>query len=366
MASKEDVLPSRANVFEYGGSVSINDYRPASKESKCIYYSRTFESYDEACDALRQGEDMGQAYTVLERDPFTIRSMYERDADPIMYNFEKEAYEVLAAPKLKPRGTPKPKQDTNHIPSFGDALSIGTPLQQLALKSYHRFPTRSPVSDYYQTVEAIMNRATMTKPLSRRGSLLSQLDRQPTNNHAPSTIYQNRQNVHKTSIQDTVGQSITNLLTDPKPEFIITSILDSPDLSEQTCSTVRSLCAHTSTVGKYGINFETLLLYVWQRIQTSEHRSELISILTEQLRDAGDKCFVGYMSRTIAVLAGFYDDIVIEISVQDHIRGIIEAARISCDPYSTQAHHDLARDRLIDAGYVDEMQSWLRAILDDE
>lgn len=375
----EDViLPSphllREELLKYGESIDIDDYRPAARKGSCIHYSRTFSSPDDAYGALMRGEDVGMPYTVSERGSMDevyglqkpririripSRSVY--DTDETEHNIKKEEYEARPAPKLRSRRAAEP--DMNGI---AEAQSQLTCAKQFVRKYnnrtqpiYNESPWASGMPSPFRDTSAYF------QPMSYRFGLSRSYEQTQSQPSSPNTVYQNRQNVHKTRIQDTVRQSITNLLTDCKPTFAIEHILGSPDISEQTCSTIRSLCIHTSTVGKYGINFETLLLYVWQRIQASDYRTELIVILTEQLADASDKCFVGYMSRTVAVLAGFYDDIVIEISVQDHIRGIIEAARTSCQPYDQQTHHDLACDRLIGAGYEDEMQSWLEAILDE-
>lgn len=137
-------------------------------------------------------------------------------------------------------------------------------------------------------------------------------------------------------------------------------------LPEPICDIIRAACSYQETHSTLDVTYETLLLYVWQRVEASEHRDELIVILAEQIRASASVCSTGRISRLVAALAGFFDDVVIEISDSDRIQGIIAAVRTSLEPYSAQAHHDLVRARLIEFGYdTDTMQPWLDAILDD-
>ncbi|CAH6420999.1 Hypothetical protein MVR_LOCUS232 [uncultured virus] len=95
----------------------------------------------------------------------------------------------------------------------------------------------------------------------------------------------------------------------------------------------------------------------------SEHKAQLLVILAEQVCDAECKCATGRFNRTLSVLAGFYPDIVIEISDSSRIGAIIIAAKGQAVPYSVQAHRQLALRMLLEAGYgSEEIEPWLEAI----
>ncbi|CAH6419927.1 Hypothetical protein MVR_LOCUS11 [uncultured virus] len=81
-------------------------------------------------------------------------------------------------------------------------------------------------------------------------------------------------------------------------------------------------------------------------------------------------CFTGRFNRTLSVLVGFYDDIMIGISDSSRIGAIIIAAKRQLDPYDPKAHRDLAQKELTEAGYGPaETEAWLDVIdedIDDE
>ena len=178
------------------------------------------------------------------------------------------------------------------------------------------------------------------------------------------SIYSDTQNVHDTHIQRTVCESIQRLLTDPKPEFAIEAVLES-DLDEKAKALIVEYCSDDTIHSVHLLTYAELLGYVWQRIEQSEHRSELLAILAEQVTDAECKCFTGRFNRTLSVLVGFYDDIVIEISDNSRIGAIIIAIKQGLDVYNPVEHRTRAKTALLEAGYTDEdMEPWLDAIIE--
>ncbi|CAH6421591.1 Hypothetical protein MVR_LOCUS287 [uncultured virus] len=155
------------------------------------------------------------------------------------------------------------------------------------------------------------------------------------------------------------------LLLDPKPTFSIDSVITS-GMSETAVRLLIEYCDDDTVHSRHLLTYTELLAYVWQRIEGSEHRTELIKILNDQILDANCKCFTGRFNRTLSVLAGFFDDIVIEISDSSRIGAIILAIKDRVVPYDPTTHRELAKVALLEAGYgEDEMQSWLEAIHED-
>ena len=176
------------------------------------------------------------------------------------------------------------------------------------------------------------------------------------------TVYTDSQNVHDMHVQKTVCKSLRRLLTDPKPRFSIEDIIDS-GLDKDTIRLLRLYCSDRSVHSVHLLTYSELLGYVWARIEKHEHRDGLMKVLAEQVRDSEGKCFTGRINRLVSVLAGFCDDIVIEISDNSRIGAIISAARQQVNPYDPEAHQDLAQTLLLEGGYdADTIQPWLGAI----
>ena len=176
------------------------------------------------------------------------------------------------------------------------------------------------------------------------------------------SIYADGQNVHDVCIQKTVCDSIKHLLSDGKPDFTIEAVLGS-SLSTHTKERLVEYCADVTIHSVHLLTYAELLAYVWTRIDRSEHKSELLKIFEEQIADSECMCFTGRFNRTLSVLVGFYDDIVIEISDRARIGAIIIALKTRINPYDPIRHAALAIEQLRAAGYDgDTIQPWVDAI----
>lgn len=181
-----------------------------------------------------------------------------------------------------------------------------------------------------------------------------------------STVYSNSQNVHDTHVQKSVCTSLVALLSDTKPLLtgaeLLASILAS-DLDTKAKVLVARYCADKSMHSDHHINYEELLSYVWNRIILSEHTTELVKILSQQILDSEGMCFTGRFNRTLSVLVGYYDDIVINISDASRISAIILLIKNRMTEYDPVMHAEVATVELLEAGYThDEIQSWIEAI----
>ena len=182
------------------------------------------------------------------------------------------------------------------------------------------------------------------------------------------TVYTNSQNVHDLHVQKTVCESLARLLSDPKPEFTIEDITHS-GLDRETVRLLQLYCSDMCVHSVHLLTYSELLSYVWARIVKHEHRDGLMRVLAEQVRDSNGKCFTGKFNRLVSVLAGFCDDIVIEISDNSQIGAIIAAAKqqiesLEENQYSPEAHVELAQILLLEGGYdAVTVQPWLDAIV---
>ncbi len=186
------------------------------------------------------------------------------------------------------------------------------------------------------------------------------LNRINTNHN--SSIYNNGQNVHDTEIQRTVCDSVQSLLKDPKYNFIIEDLINS-SLNKKTIEFLVDYCQDQTVHSVHLITYGELLSLVWNRINQSTHKTELMRILEEQIADSECKCFTGRFNRTLSVLVGFFDDIKINISDKSRISAIILNSKDKIIPYDPIKHKDAATKDLLEAGYVEsEFKDWIEAI----
>ncbi len=186
------------------------------------------------------------------------------------------------------------------------------------------------------------------------------LDRIRSNSN--SSIYNDKQNVHDTEIQHTVCESVQNLLKDPKNDFTIDDVINS-SLNKSTIESIIEYCQDQTVHSVHLITYRELFSLIWNRIQKSIHKTELLKILEEQIADSECKCFTGRFNRTLSVLVGFFDDIIINISDKSRISAIILNSRYKIIPYHPVKHKEIATKELIDAGYQEtDFKDWIDAI----
>ncbi len=177
-----------------------------------------------------------------------------------------------------------------------------------------------------------------------------------------SSIYNDKQNVHDTEIQRTVCESVQNLLKDPKNVFNIDDVINS-SLNKSTIESIIEYCQDQTIHSVHLITYQELFLLVWNRIQNTIHKTELMKILEEQIADSECKCFTGRFNRTLSVLVGFFDDIKINISDKSRISAIILNSKDKIIPYESDKHKKLATKELFDAGYLEtDFKDWIDAI----
>ncbi len=179
-----------------------------------------------------------------------------------------------------------------------------------------------------------------------------------------SSIYNDNQNVHDIEIQRTVCDSVQNLLKDPKIDFNIDNVIYS-SLNKSTIESIIEYCQDQTVHSIHLITYQEMFSLVWNRIENSIHKTELLKILEEQIADSECKCFTGRFNRTLSVLVGFFDDIKINISDKSRISAIILNAKDKIIPYNAVKHKEMAKKDLIDAGYREvDFKDWIDAIED--
>jgi Leucine-rich repeat (LRR) protein len=138
------------------------------------------------------------------------------------------------------------------------------------------------------------------------------------------TIYNDTQNIHSSSIQQSIKDSIFNLMKNYNSEYVL-SYLDNNILTEETKKALieYSNCTDVHTI--MNINFEELLKAVFIEIDNfnTVDQDNILKIMNQEMVDSICKCFTGRLSRIINCLSGFSDKVSIKISNNEEISNII-------------------------------------------
>ena len=188
------------------------------------------------------------------------------------------------------------------------------------------------------------------------------LERYVTRTEKIISLYHDKQNVHDSTIQKYIIQSVNRLLNDPIVKFDLNSIINS-SLSSTTIERIIEYSENNMSHSIFELTFSELFAYVWARIERHENRTELYKILEEQILDSECMCFTGRFNRLISVLVGFYDDIQINISDSSRISAIIIQSKNDIVPYDPVEHRIKAKLMLTEIGYNEqEIEPWIEAI----
>ena len=154
-------------------------------------------------------------------------------------------------------------------------------------------------------------------------------------------IYENKQNVHSSSIQNSVSKSVTQLiaLTDNLQlrdiEYIIHQLEQHNKnyinyffklITFSNSSIKRHLtswCSINDISTTHGITYKQLVKYVYAIIENHKDRNELEKIMIQEIYESVDYCFTGKFTRMINILSGFVEEITIYISPKEQMQSKI-------------------------------------------
>ena len=161
------------------------------------------------------------------------------------------------------------------------------------------------------------------------------------NTHNTNIIYENKQNVHSSSIQNSVSKSVTQLiaLTDNLQlrdiEYIIHQLEQHNKnyinyffklITFSNSSIKRHLtswCSINDISTTHGITYKQLVKYVYAIIENHKDRNELEKIMIQEIYESVDYCFTGKFTRMINILSGFVEEITIYISPKEQMQSKI-------------------------------------------
>jgi Leucine-rich repeat (LRR) protein len=143
-----------------------------------------------------------------------------------------------------------------------------------------------------------------------------------------NTIYDDQQNVHLSSIQQSIKDSILNLMKNYNSDYEL-NYLNNPILTPKTKESLVEYSNFPDVHMILNITFEELLKAVFIEIDTfmSEDYKSILEILNQEMDDSMCMCFTGRISRLVNCLNGFSDKVYIKIGTNEEISNIIIVLR---------------------------------------
>lgn len=145
------------------------------------------------------------------------------------------------------------------------------------------------------------------------------------------TVYNDRQNVHNTTIGQSVRRFIERIVTSglfvPEPfhqvHSAVTKLIEAAALGDddrgKCYRALDRISIDTSTFTEYRVSLSYIFSYVWTRVKKeTKWRPELEQRLLQELVDMADTCSSGHTWRFVNVLSVYAEDI-ISISFRDQI-----------------------------------------------
>jgi Leucine-rich repeat (LRR) protein len=181
-------------------------------------------------------------------------------------------------------------------------------------------------------------------------------------------VYNDDQNIHNSSIQLSVRDSINRL----SQKFIQPFNLDELTkeiLNDQVINCKEKLIEYMANKEVHSVlllNFSEILWLVWQEINefNSEIQIEVKKRLNEEIKEATGMCYTGKCNRVVNCLSGFSDLIDIKIQDSSQIANIIFIVKERLgEEYTVEKHKEEVKKELLERRYdLEIINEWIKYI----
>jgi hypothetical protein len=186
------------------------------------------------------------------------------------------------------------------------------------------------------------------------------------NKNIKMKIYNNEQNIHSSSIQSSIKESIERLtIRKDLPKYNLEElnkiILENDNINckELLFEYIANNEIHTTML----LTFSEVLWFVLNTIEKDfpkEQRLEIYNVLNIEMKDSECKCFTGRLSRLVNCLNGFSSLVTININSSEQIANIIQLTKDSMKEYDVGEHKKIVRKELQERDYPEEtIEEWL-------
>ena len=179
-----------------------------------------------------------------------------------------------------------------------------------------------------------------------------------------STIYTDTQNVHSSSIQQSIRDSINKLMNAFIVDYPLT-YLDWSVLNQKTKEIITEYIDCNDIHTMLNITFKELFIAVVIEMESlsMDLQIEIQKRMNEEMQDSECKCFTGRISRLVNCLSGYSDKVKIQISENEEINNIISVIMSKRELKTIEILKEEVREALEERGYVREkIQEWLEYV----
>ena len=200
------------------------------------------------------------------------------------------------------------------------------------------------------------------------------IDRMNTFSNIELAVYNDTQNVHNSTIQLCVRDSINRITTrtDLKKydiDQLHSLIIENSILTETSKSLLFEYINDNTVHSLLLLTFSEVLWFIIQTIITDFTniiQKEIFKILNQEIIDADCKCFTGRMNRIINCLNGFSSLVNINIKDGEQIGNIIILVKNKLEltgTYTIKQHKIEVEKELLERNYdIETIKSWLEYI----
>ena len=200
------------------------------------------------------------------------------------------------------------------------------------------------------------------------------IHRMKTSSTNKLNVYTDTQNVHNSTIQLSVRDSINRITTRPDlQKYDIDQlhilIIENTKLTETSKSLLFEYITDMTVHSLLLLTFSEVLWFIIQTILTdftNITQAEIFKILNQEILDADCKCFTGRMNRIINCLNGFSPLVVINIKDGEQIGNIIILVKNKLEltnSYTIRQHKIEVEKELLERNYdIETIKTWLEYI----
>ena len=184
------------------------------------------------------------------------------------------------------------------------------------------------------------------------------------NRNNGNTIYTDRQNVHSSSIQRSIKDSINNLMNAYIVDYPLT-YLDWSVLNQKTKEIITEYMDCNDIHSMLNITFKELFIAVVIEMESlsMDLQIEIKKRMNEEMQDSECKCFTGRISRLVNCLSGYSDKVCIQISENEEINNIISVIMNKRELKTIEVLKKEVNLALTERGYADEkIAEWLEYV----
>ncbi len=240
---------------------------------------------------------------------------------------------------------------------------IGNLTQLTELDLYNNQLTQLPteIGNLTQLTTLVLRRNPIENTLN---PIIQRLLQRMQNKTNQKSIYSDTQNVHSSSIQQSVKVGVHALMNYYNPEHVLT-YLDWIELDKKTKEIITEYMDCKDVHTMLDITFKELFIAIVIEMESlsNDLQKEIKQRLNEEMQESECKCFTGRISRLVNCLSGYSDKVKIQISESEEIGNIISVIMEKRGIKTTKTLKEEVSVALKERGYIETtINEWVAYI----